>query len=194
MTKTLLATAVLLAFSLLAACQPTLKTARPQSHDDPNRDFYERLNLAERAPALDLRAVMPPGLRITWMGFSGFHIETPSGKIILIDPWIEHSPSAPAAFKHVARADLILVTHAHRDHLGDAVTIAKETGAKVVAIYDLVHWLERRGVTSFVRLNKGGSYLFDGICVTMVHASHSNVSCRETRSSTPERRPATWSS
>src|SRR5437762_8850382 len=77
--------------------------------------------------------------QLTWYGQSAFKIVTPSGKILLVDPWLsnpvfENAKDEIAAFKHV---DLILVTHGHSDHVGDAVAIGKKTGAKLVATFDL---------------------------------------------------------
>ena len=77
--------------------------------------------------------------RLTWYGQSGFKIATPSGKVLLVDPWLtnpvfEKAKDELAALKHV---DLILVTHGHSDHVGDAVEIGKRTRAKLVATFDL---------------------------------------------------------
>src|SRR5437667_10286774 len=77
--------------------------------------------------------------RLTWYGQSAFKIVTPSGKVLLVDPWLTNPVFATAkdelaALKHV---DLILVTHGHSDHVGDAVEIAKRTRAKLVATFAL---------------------------------------------------------
>lgn len=68
--------------------------------------------------------------KIQWFGHAAFSITTPKGKVLLIDPWIKN-PANPDA-KEVARADYILLTHGHRDHIGDAVEIAKKTGAVLI--------------------------------------------------------------
>src|SRR5438132_7501518 len=77
--------------------------------------------------------------QLTWYGQSAFKIVTPSGKVLLVDPWLsnpvfENAKHEIAALKHV---DLILITHGHSDHVGDAVEIGKRTGAKLVATFDL---------------------------------------------------------
>src|SRR6266480_1098732 len=77
--------------------------------------------------------------QLTWYGQSGFKIVTPAGKILLIDPWLtnpvfKRGREEIAALEHV---DLILVTHGHSDHVGDAVEIGKRTRAKLVATFDL---------------------------------------------------------
>ncbi len=77
--------------------------------------------------------------QLTWYGQSAFKIVTPSGKVLLVDPWLsnpvfENAKDEIAGLKHV---DLILITHGHSDHVGDAVDIGKKTGAKLVATFDL---------------------------------------------------------
>jgi len=74
---------------------------------------------------------------LKWFGHAAFSINTPSGKVLLIDPWITN-PANPAAkgekdpLLELARVDYILLTHGHRDHVGDAVEIAKKTGAVLI--------------------------------------------------------------
>ncbi len=82
---------------------------------------------------------------LTWYGHAAFKLVTPAGKVILIDPWITNPSNANGA-KDVAaldHVDLILVTHGHSDHIGDAVAIAKKTKAQLVATYDLGNMIVR---------------------------------------------------
>ena len=77
--------------------------------------------------------------QLTWYGQSAFKILTATGKVLLVDPWLtnpvfEKAKDELAALEHV---DLILVTHGHSDHVGDAVEIGKRTRAKLVATFDL---------------------------------------------------------
>src|SRR4249920_3921439 len=76
--------------------------------------------------------------KVKWFGHAAFEIDLPSGKTILIDPWITN-PANPTGKEDVktVKADLILVTHGHFDHIGDASDIAKRTKAKLVATFDL---------------------------------------------------------
>lgn len=77
--------------------------------------------------------------QLTWYGHAAFKIVTPQGHVILIDPWITN-PSNPKGKEDLAaldKVDLILVTHGHFDHVGDAVAIANKTGAQLVANFDL---------------------------------------------------------
>src|SRR6266702_7870542 len=92
--------------------------------------------LAERAL---FGFVVSMDAQLTWYGQSAFKIVTPGGKVLLVDPWLsnpvfENAKREIAALKHV---DLILVTHGHSDHVGDAVEIGQKTGAKLVATFDL---------------------------------------------------------
>lgn len=114
------------------------------------------------------------GAAVTWLGHAAFRIDTPGGKTILIDPFLKNNPACPPALQSPDRCDLILVTHAHGDHLGDTIPLAVTTGAQVVAIVELIQWLATKGVTRTVGMNKGGTYHFGDIAVTMVHALHSS--------------------
>ena len=80
-----------------------------------------------------------PKTQLTWYGQSGFKIVTPVGNVLFIDPWLtnpvfDKGKEELAALKDV---DLILVTHGHSDHVGNAVEIGKKTNAKLVATFDL---------------------------------------------------------
>jgi L-ascorbate metabolism protein UlaG (beta-lactamase superfamily) len=94
------------------------------------------ITLADR-PLFAFVAVM--NTQLTWYGQSAFKIVTPGGKVLLVDPWLSNpvfdkAEQEIASLKHV---DLILITHGHADHVGDAVEIGKNTGAKLVATFDL---------------------------------------------------------
>jgi len=67
----------------------------------------------------------------------------------------------------------ILHTHAHFDHIADVLPAAKRSGAQIIGIVELLHWLERKGAKNLSSMNKGGTQYLDGIEVTMVHADHS---------------------
>jgi L-ascorbate metabolism protein UlaG (beta-lactamase superfamily) len=121
------------------------------------------------------RAALTDGLQITWLGHSTFKLRSPGGKTILIDPWVAGNPACPAEQKQIDQLDLMLCTHGHFDHIGDAVEIAKRTRPRVVGIFELCHWLASKGVDGAgnLAMNKGGTQVVDGISITMVHAVHS---------------------
>jgi L-ascorbate metabolism protein UlaG (beta-lactamase superfamily) len=113
-------------------------------------------------------------LSITWLGHSTFLLTSPGGKRLLFDPWLKDNPSCPPDWKTVRACDVILISHAHTDHMGDAVSIARATGALVVAPYELGVWLEQKGLQRITSMNIGGSIELLGLKITMVHAEHSS--------------------
>jgi L-ascorbate metabolism protein UlaG (beta-lactamase superfamily) len=76
---------------------------------------------------------------ITWFGQSAFKVVTPGGKVLVVDPWITNpaNPNGKKDLEALTKVDLIFLTHGHGDHIGDTVEIAKKTGAKLVAMFDL---------------------------------------------------------
>jgi L-ascorbate metabolism protein UlaG (beta-lactamase superfamily) len=110
---------------------------------------------------------------LTWLGHSTFKIEIADGTTFLIDPWITQNPLCPEAEKHQARVDVLLCTHGHGDHIGDAVPICLEHQPTVVGIYELACWLGAKGAKNISPMNKGGTQKVAGVNITMVHAVHS---------------------
>lgn len=90
--------------------------------------------LPARAQAAD-----PAATELTWYGHAAFKLTTPAGKVLLIDPWISNPMNKDAQddLAKLDKVDLILVSHAHFDHVGDASAIAAKTGAKLVGTFDL---------------------------------------------------------
>lgn len=123
------------------------------------------------------------GAELLWLGQAGFRIKSPNGKMILIDPWITGGPKTPPMYKNdlaaIGPIDLLLVTHAHVDHLGDAPALAKMNNTKLYGPADMVTPLVTLGILPADlghRFNKTGRVTpLPGIKVTAVQAEHSSL-------------------
>jgi L-ascorbate metabolism protein UlaG (beta-lactamase superfamily) len=115
---------------------------------------------------------------LTWLGHSAFRLDTPNGTRIYVDPFLSGNPSCPEAEQVPERADLILLTHGHGDHVGDTVGMARRFGCPVIAQVELGGWLKEKGVemTSEMTPNKGGTVAIAGVKVTLTDANHSSSS------------------
>jgi len=109
-----------------------------------------------------------------WLGHATFLFTTPGGKRVLLDPWITGNPVTPDSAKKIGDIDLILLSHGHADHTGDAVSLGRSSGAQVVAPYELSLWLEQKGLKNVTGMNPGGTLRMLGLEITMVHADHSS--------------------
>jgi L-ascorbate metabolism protein UlaG (beta-lactamase superfamily) len=112
-------------------------------------------------------------MKLTWLGHSGFRIET-GDAVILLDPFLTGSPVFPADKRDEAikGATHILLTHGHGDHASDAVPIAKELNIPIYCIHELSIILGSVGAET-VGFGKGGTVEIGGAKVTMVNATHS---------------------
>lgn len=113
---------------------------------------------------------------LTWHGHSTFAITTPNLSI-LVDPWFDGNPKAKTTAENVA-ADLVLVTHDHGDHVGQALEICSRTGAQLGCIVELATKLKAQGlpgelVMNGIGFNIGGTVTHRGVSVTMTQATHS---------------------
>jgi L-ascorbate metabolism protein UlaG (beta-lactamase superfamily) len=112
---------------------------------------------------------------ITWFGHNCWSIAA-GGKTIVVDPFLDESPTAPVKSAAVA-ADFILVSHGHFDHIADAVKIAKRTGATVLANFEVGNWIGKQGVAEgkIIGMNPGGGIQqpFGHVKFTIAHHSSS---------------------
>lgn len=115
------------------------------------------------------------GNRLTYFGHSTFSLTTPSGQVALIDPWVMTNPRCPENLKKVSKLDAIFLSHAHADHLGDLLALAKQHRPQIVAIYETCQWIESKGFEDETKpMGKGGTQKVGDFEVTMTHAFHSN--------------------
>jgi L-ascorbate metabolism protein UlaG (beta-lactamase superfamily) len=101
-------------------------------------------------------------------------VTTPGGKRVLFDPWVTGNPKSPESAKNIGHVDLILVTHGHGDHTTDVIPIARQTGAQVVAPYELSGYFQRKGLQNVTGMNPGGTLPALSLAITMVRADHSS--------------------
>ena len=120
-----------------------------------------------------------PGIQLTWLGHAAFRFDTPSGKRVYVDPFLDGNPKCPENEKQPERVDLILLTHGHGDHVGSTVELARAFSPRVIAPVEIRDWLEmEHGIEGGAGNdpNKGGTVDADGIRVTLTNAHHSSSS------------------
>jgi L-ascorbate metabolism protein UlaG (beta-lactamase superfamily) len=111
----------------------------------------------------------------TWYGHACWQVTTPGGKTILFDPWFGN-PLSPRPATDVDRCDLLLVSHGHADHFGDALLVGSRTRPAWPCIHELSLWLGRNYAhkDGLIGMNKGGTVEAAGLKVSMVRAEHSS--------------------
>lgn len=115
-------------------------------------------------------------MKLTWLGHSGFRIET-GNSVLLVDPFLSGNGIFEASGVSVEEATKgvthVALTHGHDDHVGDTVSIAKKSGAPVIAVYELAMHLNGQGVENVDPGNPGGTIHHDDFDVSFVKAFHS---------------------
>jgi L-ascorbate metabolism protein UlaG (beta-lactamase superfamily) len=110
-------------------------------------------------------------MKYTYYGQSSFLLETETKKL-LFDPFISQNPLAKGIDLAKIEADYILVSHGHGDHVGDLISLAKQTNATVIAMPEVIDWVSKQGVENVHSMNFG-KFKFDFGTVRMVWATHS---------------------
>src|SRR5918994_5221955 len=115
-----------------------------------------------------------PDVAFTWLGHGSYRMDSPGGKRIYFDPWLEN-PKCPESEREPERIDVMVLSHGHSDHVGSAVELGRRHSPAVVAIFELANWLEAQGVENATAhgMNKGGTVEVEGIKFHMTHALHS---------------------
>ena len=115
---------------------------------------------------------------LTWLGHASFRLDTPGGKRIYVDPWLDN-PKCPESEKDPDRCDAIAITHGHGDHTGNTVELTKKLGPMpIVAMVELKGWLKQQGAKTddMPGPNKGGTVEAAGVKFTLTNAFHSSAS------------------
>jgi L-ascorbate metabolism protein UlaG (beta-lactamase superfamily) len=116
-----------------------------------------------------------PDVALTWLGHAAFRFDTPGGKRVYVDPFLDN-PKCPDSEKGPERVDLIALTHGHDDHVGATVELAKRFGCPVIAQVELRGFLDSLGAEGDISQapNKGGTAEAQGIKLTLTDANHSS--------------------
>ena len=113
--------------------------------------------------------------KLTWYGHANVMLETDDGTVIFVDPWITQNPVHPTKTLP-EKADVILVTHDHFDHVSDVVELSKKTGAKVVTQPETLRRFVEKGLPqdNGIGMNIGGTVTFGQFSAQMVQAFHTS--------------------
>jgi L-ascorbate metabolism protein UlaG (beta-lactamase superfamily) len=113
---------------------------------------------------------------LTWLGHASFRLDSPGGKRIYVDPWLNGNPKCPEGEAEPERCDVIALTHGHGDHVGDTVAISQKFDCPVIAQVEMRGWLSLNGLSEDPTqgINKGGTAEVAGIRLTLTHANHSS--------------------
>lgn len=110
--------------------------------------------------------------RLTSHGHSCFTLVTDDDHTIIFDPWLDENPTADIKSSDITKLDFILCTHGHFDHFGDAIALARRTGAMLVGAFELVSYAQSQGVENTHPMHIGGGHTFPFGYAKMTPAMH----------------------
>jgi L-ascorbate metabolism protein UlaG (beta-lactamase superfamily) len=113
--------------------------------------------------------------RLTWHGHATFTLETDTGKRLMFDPFLNDNPAADIGADAAGHLDYILCSHGHDDHFADAIALARRTNAMVIGTFELVAFVQSRGVRRGHGMNVGGGHRFDFGYVKLTPALHTGT-------------------
>lgn len=113
-------------------------------------------------------------VKLTWYGHAAWQIDFKDA-VVLVDPFLNNNPKAPVKPEQLKKVDFVIVTHNHDDHLGDAFEIVKNTGAKLISMYETVLSAPDKNIPeeNLMGMNIGNEVDFGKIKVALVPATHS---------------------
>lgn len=112
-------------------------------------------------------------MEITYYGHATFMVDI-AGKKLLFDPFISPNPLAKSVDLRTIKADYILLSHAHQDHVADVEMLAKQTGAQLISNFEIITYYQNKGLSNGWPMNHGGNKAFDFGSVKMVNAIHTS--------------------
>lgn len=116
-------------------------------------------------------------VKVTFIGHASFRYESDQGSVAYFDPWIDNNPTATMKLGQVRKADIVIASHGHEDHIGDSYEICKKTKATFVGNYELcmvaeqVHGLKMG--SGSLPMNPGGTVRVKDAQISMVQGHHS---------------------
>jgi L-ascorbate metabolism protein UlaG (beta-lactamase superfamily) len=115
-------------------------------------------------------------IKVTFLGHASFRFESEKGTVIYFDAWLDNNPTAKMKVSQVRKADIVIATHGHNDHVGDSFEICKRTRAKFVGNYEMCLTADQNGIKMGSRstpMNPGGTVKIKDVSITMTQAFHS---------------------
>ncbi|HEX2609033.1 MAG TPA: metal-dependent hydrolase [Flavisolibacter sp.] len=113
-------------------------------------------------------------MKFTYYGQSCFALDLPEHRLIF-DPFITPNELARHIDISSLKADFILISHGHSDHIADCVTLARQTGATVIGAFEVTNWLQAQGIEKVHPMNIGGKWSFEFGTVKCLNAVHSSA-------------------